>query len=107
VDYRERLRRLAWTQAPYTDAVTGLYGPGDLALDPKTLALVHLAAAVAVGGALTSFGAMADAAIAAGATVDEIVDVLVGVVPIVGLPRVVSAAPLLALGLGYDTDAAL
>jgi alkylhydroperoxidase/carboxymuconolactone decarboxylase family protein YurZ len=39
-----------------------------------------------------------------GATVEEIVAVLVGVVPIVGLPCVVSAAPRLAMALGYDTD---
>ena len=32
---------------------------------------------------------------------------LVGVVPVVGLPCVVEAAPKLALALGYDTDEAL
>ena len=32
---------------------------------------------------------------------------LVGVVPVVGLPCVVAAAPKLALALGYDTDEAL
>jgi 4-carboxymuconolactone decarboxylase len=104
VDYRERLRRLAWCQAPYAETVTGLKPGGVMALDAKTLALVHLAATVAVGGALASFGAEVDAAVAAGATTDEMVDVLVGVVPVVGLPRVVAAAPLLALALGYDTD---
>ena len=34
----------------------------------------------------------------------EIVDVLVDVVPIVGLPCAVAAAPKLALALGYDSD---
>ena len=77
------------------------------ALDPKTLALVRLAALIAVGGAVPSYGAQVDAAIDAGATADEIVDVLVGVIPIVGLPSVVDAAPKLAMALGYDTDAAL
>jgi alkylhydroperoxidase/carboxymuconolactone decarboxylase family protein YurZ len=51
-----------------------------------------------------SYGAQADAAVNAGATAAEIVDVLVGVVPIVGLPCAVAAAPKLALALGYDTD---
>ena len=37
----------------------------------------------------------------------EIVDVLVGVVPIVGLPCAVAEAPKLALALGYDVDDAL
>jgi alkylhydroperoxidase/carboxymuconolactone decarboxylase family protein YurZ len=41
----------------------------------------------------------------AGATAAEIVDVLVGVIPVVGLPAVVAAAPKLAMALGYDTDA--
>jgi hypothetical protein len=45
--------------------------------------------------------------VSAGATAAEIVDVLVGVVPIVGLPCAVSAAPRLALALGYDIDDAL
>jgi hypothetical protein len=40
----------------------------------------------------------------AGATAAEIVDVLVGVVPVVGLLCAVAAAPKLALALGYDTD---
>ena len=104
MDYRERLRRLAWCQAPYGEALSGWPGAGEVELDAKTLALTHLAATVAVGGTVASFGCEADAAVAAGATTDEIVDVLVGVVPIVGLPRVVAAAPLLALALGYDTD---
>jgi hypothetical protein len=43
----------------------------------------------------------------AGATAAEIVDVLVGVIPVVGLPAVVATAPKLALALGYDTDEAL
>ena len=32
---------------------------------------------------------------------------LIGIVPVVGLPRVVAAAPKLALALGYDIDEAL
>jgi hypothetical protein len=42
-----------------------------------------------------------------GATFDEIVGCLIAVAPVVGLARVVSAAPELALALGYDVDAAL
>ena len=40
----------------------------------------------------------------AGATAAEIVQVLVGIVAVVGVPRVVAAPPKLALALGYDTD---
>jgi 4-carboxymuconolactone decarboxylase len=68
----------------------------------------HLDARVGVGlGTATSYGAQADAAVNAGATTAEIVDMLVGVVPIVGLPCMVAAAPKLAMALGYDTDDAL
>ena len=52
-------------------------------------------------------GVNAGRAIDAGASPAEIVDVLVGLIPVIGLPRIVAAAPTLALGLGYDTEAAL
>jgi len=102
VDHIERLRRLAINDGRIADDHDDFLGPAEL--DPKTLALVRLAALVAVGGAVPSFGAQADEAIGAGATAVEIVDVLVSVLSIVGLPRVVAAAPKLALAFGYDTD---
>ena len=40
----------------------------------------------------------------AGATVAEIVGLLIDIIPIVGFPCVVAAAPKLAIALGYDTD---
>ncbi len=105
MDYTERLRRLAINDASLVDggedtAVAALLDP---VLDPRTRALVRLAALVAVGGAVPSFGAQADAAVNAGATAEEIVDVLFSVVPVTGLPRAVAAGPKLALALGYDT----
>ena len=48
-----------------------------------------------------------EAGLKAGASYDEIVGVLVAVIPIVGVARVVSAAPNLALALGYDVPDAL
>ncbi|WP_426244526.1 carboxymuconolactone decarboxylase family protein [Nocardioides sp. LHG3406-4] len=105
VDYTEVLRRLSLHDERVAATVLGASAmPSGLApsLDPRTLALVRLAALVAVGGAVPSYGAQTDAAVDAGATVDEIVDVLVGVVAVVGLPRVVAAAPKLALALGHD-----
>ena len=104
MDYTERLRRLALNDTRLAaDCIDGA-GVEPPELDPKTLALVRFAAMVAVGAAVSSYGTQADAAVNAGATVAEIVDVLVSVIPIVGLPRVVAAAPKLALALGYDTD---
>ena len=84
LDYTERLRRLAINDARIADDHDDGLGSGEL--DPKTLALVRLAALVAVGGAVPSYGAQADAAVSAGATAAEIVDVLIGVLPVVGLP---------------------
>lgn len=103
----ERLRQLAINDGRLGD-VSGrqvILAPHEL--DTKMLALVRIAGLVAVGGAVPSFGAQADAAIAAGASDDEIIDVLVGLIPILGLPCVVSASPRLAMALGYDTEEAL
>lgn len=102
-NYTERLRRLAVNEAGAAgEDVRSLGGP--TGLDPKTLALVGPAALVAVGAAEPSFGEQADAAVSAGASADEIVDVLIGVCTVVGVPRVVAAAPKLALALGHDLD---
>ena len=105
MDYTDRLRRLAINDAQLTDDLgTGFQCTE---LDGKTLALVRLAALIAVGGAQPSYGALSDAAIAAGASADEIVDVVFGVAPVVGLPSLVAAAPNLAMALGYDVDDAM
>jgi 4-carboxymuconolactone decarboxylase len=107
VDYTDRLRRLAINDPRYVNEVLGGAGNASPELDPKTLALVRLAALVAVGGAVPSYGAFADAALDAGATAEQIVDVLVGVAPVVGQPCVVAAAPQLGMALGYEINAAL
>jgi alkylhydroperoxidase/carboxymuconolactone decarboxylase family protein YurZ len=106
LDYKKVLRLLAINDEHSPKSVTGV-GVESVSLDPKTLALVRLAALIAVGGAVPSYGAEADAAVSAGATAAEIVEVLVGVVPVVGLPSVVAAAPSLAMALGYDINDAL
>ena len=108
MDYTDLLRRLSLHDQREVAQVLGVAGTespeGEQALDPRTLALARIAALVAVDGAVPSYGALADDAVDAGATVAEIVDVLLGVIPIVGLPRVVAAAPRLALALGHDID---
>ena len=107
LDHTEQLRRLAINDAGFADHCLRGDDDGSAGLDPKTLALVRLAALIAVGGSGPSFGAHADAAVSAGATAAEIVDVLVGVVPTVGLPRVVAAAPEVGMALGYDINGEL
>jgi alkylhydroperoxidase/carboxymuconolactone decarboxylase family protein YurZ len=104
VDYTERLQRLAIGDVHFPDKEVEGVRDESGGLDAKTLALVRLAALVAIGGAGPSYCAQADAAVDAGATVVEIVDVLVGVIPVVGSPRVVAATPKLALALGYDVN---
>jgi alkylhydroperoxidase/carboxymuconolactone decarboxylase family protein YurZ len=103
VDYTEQLRSLAINDARFVDKV-GRDGAQRQGLDPKSLALVRLGGLVAVGGAVPSYGELSDAAVSAGASTNEIVDVLVGLIPIVGLPCVVAAAPKIALALGYDVE---
>ena len=102
MDYMERLRRLT-INAPNGAGLTFCAGDAD-ELDPRSAALVRIAALVAVGGANPSYGELVDAAVSAGASAAEIVGVLVDVASVVGLPAVVSAAPKVAMALGYDAD---
>jgi alkylhydroperoxidase/carboxymuconolactone decarboxylase family protein YurZ len=108
-EHQERLRRLAVHDERFIARVLAMDVDNVEAsrLDPKTHALVRLAALVAMDAATVSYQWDVDAALAAGATLDEIVGTLVAVAPIVGLARAVRAAPALALPVGYDVDAAL
>jgi alkylhydroperoxidase/carboxymuconolactone decarboxylase family protein YurZ len=107
--YKDTLRSLALNDEQFVDSVLGMgHDTVDASgLDQKTHALLRLAAALAVDAAPSSYHAIVETALAAGASVDEIVGCLIAVAPTVGLARVVSAAPELALVLGYDVDAAL
>jgi alkylhydroperoxidase/carboxymuconolactone decarboxylase family protein YurZ len=107
--YKETLRRLALSDESFVDSVLGMgHDTVDASrLDPKTHALVRLGASLAIDAAPSSYQANIEVALAAGANIDEIVGTLIAVAPTVGLARVVSAAPELALALGYDVDAAL
>jgi 4-carboxymuconolactone decarboxylase len=75
------------------------------ALQPKVDLLVRLGALLALGASTTSLRATVRHAIEAGATESEIVGVLIAVAPAVGLARVVSTAPRLAMAIGYDIEA--
>src|SRR5690242_7009109 len=76
-------------------------------LDAKTCAIARVASLIALDAASPSYLSPVDDAREAGATDAELVGCLVGLMPVVGVPRVVSAAPKLALALGYDVAAAL
>jgi AhpD family alkylhydroperoxidase len=77
------------------------------ALDPKTAALIVVAVAAALGSSSFCLQWGVSRALAAGASEDEIADVLLAIAPMAGLGRVVAAAPDLAIALGYDVEAAL
>jgi len=62
---------------------------------------------VAIGSPAVCLEWSAARAVAAGATKDEIADVLLAIAPVAGLGRIVSAAPDVATGLEYDIAAAL
>jgi alkylhydroperoxidase/carboxymuconolactone decarboxylase family protein YurZ len=106
MDYTDRLRLLALNDAEFARACAGAPSSEVPVLDRKTVALVRLAALIAEGAAVPSYAELSDAALDAGATPAEIVDVLVCAISVVGLPRAVAEAPKLALALGYDTDEA-
>jgi len=108
-EYQQRLRSLALNDASFVRSVLGMgHDTVEVSrLDPKTHALVRLGALLAIHAAPSSYQANVEVALAAGASFDEIVGILIAVAPAIGLARVVSAAPELALALGYDVDAAL
>jgi 4-carboxymuconolactone decarboxylase len=107
VDYTDHLRLLALNDPAYVEALATACDRAATVLDRKVLALARLGALIAAGGAVPSYLAETDAALDAGATPAEVVEVLLGVASVVGMPCVVAAAPNLALALGYDTELAL
>ncbi len=107
--FHETLRRLAMIDEGFVqgEAGLGLDPAGTSALDPRTAALLQLGASVAIGSSAICLQWSAGRALAAGATEDEIADVLLVVAPVAGLGRVVCAAPDVATALGYDIAASL
>jgi hypothetical protein len=76
-------------------------------LDARTEALVRICALVAVDASGASYRPAVDAALLAGASLDDLLAVLATVGRDVGAARVVAAAPRIALAAGYDVEAAL
>ena len=103
----ERLRRLAINDPAYLERILAPDGSALERLAPHDLALVRIGVLVALDGPSSAFEYATSAALAAGATPDELVDVLIAVAPLVGSAHVVSAAPRLARALGFDLDADL
>jgi len=77
------------------------------ALDSGVAGLVRIATLIALGADTPAYQREINVALGAGISTDQIIDVLSRVAPIVGSTHAMSAAPRLALALGYDIDAAL
>lgn len=75
-------------------------------LDPRTFALVKIAALIALDAPPASYAWQIANALRDGATPEDILGTLRAVAPQVGGPRVVAAAPevMLALGLALDGE---
>jgi 4-carboxymuconolactone decarboxylase len=108
-DYKATLRRLAVRDDRYIEALLQAdTANATLAgLDDRSHSLIRIAALVALNAAPPVYMNSVEAALAAGGSHDEIVGVLIAVLPLVGIARVVSAAPNLGLALGYDVSEAL
>ena len=107
--FQQMLRRLAMIDEDLVEDQAGLalgLAEGS-SLDMKTAELLRLGAAAAIGAAPVTLEWSTGRALAAGASKDEIADVLLAIAPVTGLGRIVSAAPEVAIALGYDTEAAL
>jgi 4-carboxymuconolactone decarboxylase len=105
--FEETLRRLTIFDEGFVRAGFGLDLLDTPTLDAKTTALLQVAVSAAIGSSAACLQWSAARALAAGATKDEITDVLLAIIPVAGLGRIVSAAPAVATALEYDIEAAL
>jgi alkylhydroperoxidase/carboxymuconolactone decarboxylase family protein YurZ len=107
-DYEQTLQRLAVSDDRLLASLLA-QTDADVAAnhrDAQLRALCRLAALIACEATPSSYQSVVDAALAAGASVDEIIDVLIAVAGRVGSTRVVAAAPRLARVVGDDVDEA-
>ena len=109
VRFQETLRKLAMIDEGFVEDEAGLgLDPAKTSvLDPRTAALLQVAVSVAIGSPAVCLEWSTGRALAAGASEDEIADVLLAIAPVAGLGRIVAAAPEVAIALGYDIAAAL
>ena len=108
-EYEDKLRKLSVRDDAYVERLLADDYANETAssLDGKTHALARIAALVAIDAAPPSYMDAIASARRWCASNDEIVGCLIAVLPVVGIARVVSAAPKIGLALGYDVEAAL
>jgi 4-carboxymuconolactone decarboxylase len=93
-------------RALLTSVFAGEEGTADT-LDPRTSALARLAALIVIDADTPAYQCEVRDALAAGATEGQITGVLFAVARVAGSAALMSAAPRLALALGYDVEAGL
>jgi len=76
-------------------------------LEAKAHALVRLGALIAIDAEAPAYMWTLEAARRAGASDDELVGCLLAALPMLGVARIVSAAPKLGLAMGFDVASAL
>ena len=76
-------------------------------VEPRTDALVRISALVALGAPEALCRTAIARAVEAGASDKDVVATLIDVATIIGHARLTAAAPVIALGLGYEVDSAL
>jgi alkylhydroperoxidase/carboxymuconolactone decarboxylase family protein YurZ len=108
VDYTEALRLIALNETTLVGASWSTSSSELItAVEPRTMAFAQVAALIATGGTVHSYGALVDGALELGVRPEQLVGVLMAIEPIVGSAAIVAAAPDLALALGYDVQRAL
>jgi 4-carboxymuconolactone decarboxylase len=107
-DYEQTLQRLAVSDDTLVASLLSQRTPdiGASCDTERMRALFRLAALIAGEATTASYRSVVESALAAGASVEEIIDVLLAVAGTVGSARVVAAAPLLARAVGFDVDEA-
>ena len=108
-DYKITLRKLAVRDDRFIDTLlqNESCNAAFSGIDHRAHALIQIGALVAQDAAPPAYMSAVDEALRAGASYEEIAGVLVALLPVVGVARVVSAAPNLGLAVGYDVSAAL
>ncbi len=89
-----------------TDLFAGGGNPPD-ALGDRTSSLMRLAALVVIDADTPAYQSEVQNALAAGASTEQVTAVLAVVARLAGSALLMSAAPKLALALGYDVDAGM
>lgn len=90
------------TDTPVLDTLTDLTAVSieHDSLPPRELILVRLAALIAMDAPPASYLAHAGVAATSGITAEDVQGVMIGIAPVVGTPRVVSAAGKIVRALG-------